>query len=83
MFRESSIPRHYHQLNAIMVSYAERQSVFSNQAMEKGFILLNPGACVYEWCSVFTSLKFYEAFVAEAKPDWYAIPQDCRACENS
>lgn len=76
-------------LEAVMVSYADFHSMSARcrQAMEVGLhaslgipsdvsIYLDNGAFRFSRAGGEVPRQDYEAFVAQAQPDWYAIPQD-------
>ena len=82
-------PDYLSELKAIMVSYADFDSrpVLRRRVMEQGLhtyfnapkttrIYLDNGAFSFLKRDKEVSRHDYEAFVAKAKPDWYAIPRD-------
>lgn len=86
---DASSPYYVPELEAVMVSYAEfhRMPVQRRKAAEQGlhaYLGVDPSVRVYLDNGAFSFLRAseevpredYAAFVRDAKPDWYAIPQD-------
>lgn len=84
-----SSPYYLSNLKAVMISYADfyRMPIRRRKAMEQGIhhylgipkemnVYLDNGAFYFMNRSGIAQCKDYEEFVAEAKPNWYAIPQE-------
>lgn len=82
-------PYYLPNLKAVMISYADFHRMSKNRrlAMEKGIheflgvpktlkIYLDNGSFYFFKKEQENSIKDYEEFVKNAKPDWYPIPQD-------
>ena len=82
-------PYYLDKLHAVMVSYADfhQSRARRHKAMEMGLhtnldipesvnIYLDNGAFKFSRDRIEVSHQDYEEFVEQAKPDWYAIPQD-------
>ena len=80
---------HLPELQALMVSYADfhQSPTLRNRSMDKGLhaslnvpkhvkIYLDNGAFRFSRDGIEVSRPDYEAFVQNAQPDWYVIPQD-------
>ena len=86
---DATSPYYLHALDAVMVSYADfhQNRTRRHRAMEKGLplsldipkamkIYLDNGAFRFSRLGVEVPRQDYAAFVKQAQPDWYAIPQD-------
>lgn len=86
---DSSSPYYLPSLNAVMVSYADFHCMPKQRrkAMEQGIhkylqtsdrvrVYLDNGAFYFLGRNGQTPREEYDEFVANAKPDWYPIPQD-------
>ena len=84
-----SSPYYLSNLRAVMVSYADfhRLPVYRHRAMAQGLhvslgipkdikVYLDNGAFYFLGRGTSPSQKDYEEFIAQAKPDWWPIPQD-------